>query len=123
MKEKIFAVVNILLIIGAVTINTVKLHRDIDLIYEEVSILDIGKEDASTMNTAKSVYEKFKRYETFMGLTVNHEDLSNIEESFAELLGYITVGDTEGATVTKNRLLDELSHLRRLSGLNIDAII
>ena len=123
MKEKIFAVVNILLIIGAVTINTVKLHRDIDLIYEEVSILDIGKEDASTMNTAKAVYEKFKRYETFMGLTVNHEDLSNIEESFAELLGYITVGDTEGATVTKNRLLDELSHLRRLSGLNIDAII
>lgn len=123
MKEKTFAVITILLIIAAVTLNTVKMHRDIDSVYDAVNGIELDKDHIDTKDNAKKAYEKFKKCETFIGLTVNHDDLSNIEESFTEMLGHLAIGDTDAATVTKNRLLDELSHLRRLSGFNIDAII
>ena len=67
----------------------------------------------------RTTYEK----ELFISLTVNHEDLTNIEEGFAEMIGCLSVGDTAGAQITKSRLIDSLEHLGRLSGFNFDAII
>ena len=40
-----------------------------------------------------------------------------------EMIGYLSVNDTDNARVTKNRLISYLEHLRRLSGFNIDAVI
>ena len=122
MKEKIFAVVTIVLVISAVTLNTLKMHQDIDEIYSAVNIIT-NEDSEKAKKHAEEAYEVFRKKEPFIGLTVNHDDLSNIEEAFAEMIGFLSVGDVDGATVTKNRLLDALGHLRRLSGFNIDAII
>ena len=58
-----------------------------------------------------------------MGMTVSHEDLTAIETGFSEMIGYLSVGDRNGAEVTKSRLLDALGHLRRLTGINIESVI
>ena len=124
MKEKIFAVVVTICIVTAVTANTIFLKKSIDEIYSLVDSLEISDEEfESAKNDAKHAFDTFRSKELFIGLTVNHDDLSNIEGSFAVLIGYLSVEDNNGATVAKNRLTDALGHLRRLSGFNIDAII
>ena len=124
MKEKIFAVIMITLIAGAVTTNTLLLRKNIDKIHASVDEIEITDEEwESSKQCASEAFELFKAKELFIGLTVNHDDLSDIEGCFSELIGYLDVGDTSGASVAKNRLIDALGHLRRLSGFNIDAII
>ena len=122
MKEKIFGFVTVIIIIAAVTFNTLTLHKEINSVYNTVNELQISSSPKS-LNEAEAAYELFKQKETFFGLTLNHEDISNIEDCFSEMIGCLYVGDTDGAAVTKNRLTDALGHLRRLSGINIDAII
>ena len=124
MKEKIFAAVMIILIITAVTANTVFLGKDIDKIYSSVNSITILEDNCESAKAqAEKAFELFRSKELFVGLTVNHDDLSTIESCFSEMLGYLSVGDAKEATVAKNRLTDALGHLRRLSGFNIDAII
>ena len=124
MKEKVFGIVTFLLIIFLVFVNTIFLHSDIEKIYEAVNGLDIREGNCeSAMIDAEKALGILKKKELFMGLTVNHEDLSDIKNEFSELLGYLSVDDAKEAFVVKNRLKDSLSHLRRLSGFNIDAII
>ena len=123
MKEKIFGVVTIIFVIAIVSFNTIKLDNDISTIYNAVRTIDTNENAKNAEARAHEVYDFFKGKELFIGLTVNHDDLSNIEEDFAEMIGYLSISDYNGASVTKNRLLDSLSHLRRLLGFNIDAII
>ena len=123
MKEKIFGVVTIIFVIAIVFFNTIKLDNDISTISDAVRTIDTNEDVKSAEARANEVYDLFRSKELFIGLTVNHDDLSNIEEDFAEMIGYLSISDHGGAAVTKNRLLDSLSHLRRLSGFNIDAII
>ena len=124
MKEKVFGIVTFLLIVFLVFVNTLFLHSDIEKIYEAVNGLDIREGNCeSAMIDAEKALGILKKKELFMGLTVNHEDLSDIKNEFSELLGYLSVDDAKEAFVVKNRLKDSLSHLRRLSGFNIDAII
>jgi hypothetical protein len=122
MKEKIFGFVTVIIIIAAVTFNTLTLHKEINSVYNTVNELQISSSPKS-LKEAEAAYELFKQKGTFFGLTLNHEDISNIEDCFSEMIGCLYVGDTDGAAVTKNRLTDALGHLRRLSGINIDAII
>ena len=124
MKEKVFGIVTFLLIVFLVFVNTIFLHSNIEKIYEAVNDLDIREGNCeSAMIDAEKALGILKKKELFMGLTVNHEDLSDIKNEFSELLGYLSVDDAKEAFVVKNRLKDSLSHLRRLSGFNIDAII
>ena len=124
MKETVFGIVTFLLIVFLVFVNTIFLHSDIEKIYEAVNGLDIREGNCeSAMIDAEKALGILKKKELFMGLTVNHEDLSDIKNEFSELLGYLSVDDAQEAFVVKNRLKDSLSHLRRLSGFNIDAII
>ena len=71
----------------------------------------------------KILYSDFKTQEKYISLTVNHEDLTDVEASFAEMLGAIKAQDTESMLTIKSRLIDALEHLRRLSGINIDSIL
>ena len=121
MRVKIFALCVLLLTIGSVIVNTLFVVRSIDRISGKVSSFEPTDTDA--LLYAKEIEADFKRKLTFISLTVNHDDLTNIELSFAELIGYLEVGDTDEASVTKNRLLNSLEHLGRLSGFGIDAII
>ena len=124
MFDKILALFLLVLTLTFVAVNTAVLDKQIDEILESVSALEIT--DWSTESAsldAEKIYDDFKRRETYISLTVNHNDLTSIEEGFAELVGYLSVGDADNARVTKNRLQDALEHLGRLSGFNIDAII
>ena len=124
MKEKIIAFCLLILVIGFVIGNTIALGKQIDGLCNEAEALKIIAENIRQSEVdAEKLYENFKRKEMFISLTVNHEDLTNIENTFSEMIGYLSVGDESGAKVMKNRLVDSLEHLRRLSGFNIDAII
>ena len=120
MKAKIAAAVTLILTLIFVTVNTFVLDFMIGEIKREVDALDTS---ARELENAEAIYEKFSAYEAYVSITVSHEDLTNIELSFSELIGYLSVGDSDGAAVVKRRLSDALGHLLRLSSVNIDAII
>ena len=124
MRVKIFAFALMIFLIVAVSINTYTIDKEILDISEKVDSLDIEEDSIDVpLKETKQIYELFKRRELFFSLTVNHDDLTSIDDSFAELIGNLEVSSWEDATVTKNRLLCSLEHLRRLSGINLDAII
>ena len=100
------------------------MDRQIKGLYDDTAKIEIGDSDIQAVErSVRALYDEFKKKETFISLTVNHEDLTRIEESFSEIIGYLSVGNADDAMVIKNRLLDSLEHLRRLSGFNIDSII
>ena len=124
MKEKIIAFCLLFLVLCFVLINTLVLDRQIKSLYDDTAKIEISDSDIQAAErSARELYEEFKKREKFISLTVNHEDLTRIEESFSEIIGYLSVGNADDAMVIKNRLLDSLEHLRRLSGFNIDSII
>ena len=103
-------VLTVLLVIG----NSIVVRELIDGVIEDVETA--GPEEY------RDIFENFKRIEKYISLTVDHEDMMNIELGFAELIGMGEVGDEEGAQVTKSRLKYSLEHLKRLAGMNIDSI-
>ena len=123
MKTKILAVVFLTVTVVAVIANTVALNKIITSYTEEVSRLVTDPADEASAPAARELFERFRSSERFVSITVNHDDLTSIEELFSELIGELEVGDADAAYVTKNRLIDALRHLGRLSGFNIDAIV
>ena len=121
MKQKIIAVVLLLIVISFVSVNTIIIDKHIDEIIKEVN--GIETDSKSAIDMSREIFDKFKRMETFIGLTVNHDDITNIEDCFVEMVGYLSIGDDDEAEVVKNRLTNSLEHLRRLSTFTFDAII
>ena len=121
MKQKILSVILLIGVLAFVTANCVVLANMIDEI--TVTIEDLSVSDENASKRAESAFELYNAKAKYIGFTVSHDDLTNIEDCFVELIGYLSVGDTKNAEVTKGRLINSLEHLRRLSGFNIDAII
>ena len=121
MKATIFATIAMVLVLFIVSANSIALHYSISGLIDEVEKFDIDAHDAEAR--AREIKTKFESTERFVSLTVNHEDLTNIEICYSDLVGYLERDMTDDAEVTKNRLIDNLLHLRRLSGINIDSII
>lgn len=121
MKQKVFAVILMIAVITFVSINTIVLHKQIEKIIENVSGLLLDGDDVE--EKAKEIHSDYMKKEKYMSITVSHDDLTSIEDCFVEMIGFLSVGDTQNAAVTKSRLINFLEHLRRLSGFNIDAII
>ncbi len=121
MKEKILAVVLLISVIAFVTVNTVVLDKQIGKTIDQIYSLEL--EDEHALENARTMHADFLQKEKYISLTVSHEDLTSIEDSFVEMIGYMTVGNIEDARVTKDRLISFLKHLRRLSGFNIDGVI
>lgn len=105
----------IVLIIG-ISINSYYIKRTTDSLEKELSI-------AETSEDFKRLYKDFKKAENIISLTVSHEDLTNIEEGFAEIIGASIANDSNSVAITKSRLKESLKHLGRLSGLNIESIL
>lgn len=121
MKEKIFSVVLLFTVIFTVTFNTYMLTKTIDKIIKDANELDLDSENAE--KEANNVYSSYKNKEMLMSLSVSHDDLTNIEDCFVEMIASLSVSDTDGAKIAKSRLINSLEHLRRLSSFNIDSII
>lgn len=123
MKTKIFAFSIFIVTLILVSINTYFILQSIDEVIESIEALDLEGDQEMLKREAAALKEDFKRRECYISITVSHNDLMNINDALSEFVGYISVSDTDGASVTKSRLIDALEHLRRLSGLNIDSII
>ena len=124
MTDKIIAICLFLCVITFVVLNTIVLEKKIVETSDDVSSIVIEENGINvTKDKAERLFEEFKKKESYISLTVSHDDLTNIENSFVDLIGYLSVEDVENAKVAKSRLIHSLEHLRRLSGINIDAII
>jgi hypothetical protein len=124
MGTKILAVVILFLTVGFVCINTLLLERTIDGYLGEVeALVTDGEELAKSAKGARDLYERFSKSERYISLTVSHEDLTNVEAGFTDLISYLELGMSEEATAAKNRLEDALRHLGRLSVFSFDAIV
>ena len=123
MKEKIIGFSLFFLVICFVVVNTLVLDREIGRLYELTKDLTISEDNIEKCEKdARELYETFKEKETFISLTVNHEDLTDIENSFAEIIGAAKSGDIDGVITIKSRLISALTHLGRLTGINLDSI-
>lgn len=115
MKSVRIAAVLLVLVVAAVVANAIAVRNIIGGILHEV---EIASEDEYG-----KIFEHYKNIETYVSLSVDHEDMMNIELAFAELIGAVDAGDEESVAVVKSRLKYSLEHLRRLSGINIDSIL
>ena len=87
-------------------------------------IQETDTEDLETASESlKRAREDFKKAEQFISITVSHDDLTNIEESFADIIGAAEAGMKVDVITIKSRLEDALRHLGRLSSINFDSII
>ena len=104
-----------------VIINSTVLKIIIDEITDEVIAAE--EEDADeAYGEYSEIFEKYKKKASYISLTVNHEDLTDIENSFAEIIGAAKSGDIDGVITIKSRLISALTHLGRLTGINLDSI-
>lgn len=121
MKEKILAVILFLCVSSFVIVNTIVLNKQINKI--KCDLYSINPENDDSKEIVENLFNEFTKKERFISLTVSHDDLTNIEDDFVEMIGYLSVKNHNDAKVTKSRLVHSLEHLRRLSSFSIDAII
>lgn len=121
MKSVRFAYTVFALLFVAVFINSLSVGKTIDSISRELA--EAEEEDMkSAEKEYERIYENYKKYEFYVSLTVDHDDLANIEDAFSEIIGAAKADDAVGVVTTKSRLCDYLRHVKRLSGINIDSI-
>ena len=124
MKERAMAIVLLVVVIISVVSNTLLLCSKLDHIIYRIERLNFNETNNSETKTeAEEIYKEYQAYYLFLGLTVSHDDLTNIDNCFIELLGYISINNFDEAAVAQSRLINSLEHLRRLCGFNIEAII
>ena len=121
MKSKAFAIVTVVSIILLVIFSTLYIEWEIDKITLSVDRLDTSSENAA--EEASRIRGEYKSSVCFISLFVTHDDLTNIEESFADIIGAAEAGMKSNVITIKSRLEDALRHLGRLSGINLDSII
>ncbi len=121
MKSVRFAYAVFAILVISVFINCFLISRTLDGICE--LILSAEEKD---MALAKAdygeIFEKYNRRRLFIGLSVDHNDLSDIENAFSEIIGAADAGDSNAVMAAKSRLINRLRHIRRLSGINIESI-
>ncbi len=112
----------LILLVIAVFTNSFFIHKITDDLARDAAAIET--EDIARAGEEFSLLlEKFKRAEKFINLTVSHDDLTNIEESFSEIIGAAEAMYAPGVKIAKSRLVDSLEHLGRLSGINPDSIL
>ncbi len=102
--------------------NSIVLKTLITQTLDEVKSIE-KSDDADLYKEYESIYNNFKSKEAYISLTVNHEDLTDVETSFAEIIGAAKANDKDSIITIKSRLIDSLEHLRRLSGITLDSIL
>ncbi len=115
MKSVRIAAVLLALTLVAVVINAIAVRNIISGLLDDI--------EEAEANEYEDIFNHFKDIESYVSLSVDHEDMMNIELAFAELIGAVEVGDDKSVAAIKSRLKYSLEHMRRLSGINIDSIL
>ncbi len=119
MKSAIVSFFVLSSVLAAVFLNSLFVSRAIE---DTATRLNDAPETTDNYELYYEIYEEYMKKQRFIGLTVSHDDLTNIESEFNEILGSIKAGDEENLIIAKSRLIGALTHLRRLSGVNADSI-
>ena len=119
MKTVVFSFVILIITFTAVILNSIFVSKSIEDIKKQ---LENAPSTTETYALYSDIFDEYMKRQHFIGLTVNHEDLTNIETEFNEILGAIEADDEKSLIIAKSRLIGSLSHLRRLSGINADSI-
>ena len=120
MKNVIAAYVVLIIIILIVIVNSLVISHSIDVILQK---LRSSPDTASTEAVYEEIFDDYIKKQKYLGLTVSHDDLTNIESEFYEILGAAKVGDDDALKIAKSRLMGALAHLKRLCGINFDSIL
>ena len=121
MRTVRIAFVLLFITLFSVVANSIALTGIITDIRDKVKAAPDDTTDAA-YDEYSEIYSEYNEYSSYISLTVNHEDLRDIENSFAEIIGAAKADDTEALLTIKSRLIGALEHLRRLSGINLDSI-
>lgn len=119
MKAAAISIIVFISVLSAVILNSFFVSKSI---CEIADMLEAAPTDTESYDVYSDIFEEYMKKQRFIGLTVSHEDLTNIEREFNEILGSIEANDEENLIIAKSRLIGSLSHLRRLSGINADSI-
>ena len=103
----------------AVSINSLALDYNIEAILTRISSTD---ESYLSEEEYQNIYEDFTKRERFIAITVSHGDLTDIESSFADLLGAARAKDDKSLIIAKSRLEKSLLHLKRLVGISWESV-
>ena len=115
MGTKIFAAVTMIFMLVFVVLNDIALGSSIDQLTDMI-------EKSQTYTEAEAARDFYEEKKGFIGLSVNHKDLSEIGQLLSEYEAELRYGADE-AKITKSRLITAISHLGRLSSANWESII
>ena len=122
MRAVRLAVTCLIILFVSIIANSVYISKTTEKIANEIK--EIETDDLNiTAKNIKEIYANFKKAERFISITVSHDDLTNIDESFADMIGAAEAGMRTSVITIKSRLEDALRHLGRLSGINLESII
>ena len=119
MKAVIISYIVLATVLIAVILNSLFVSNGISKIKHR---LENAPSDTEHYDLYAEIFDEYLKKQRFIGLTVSHDDLTNIENEFNEILGAIKADDEESLVIAKSRLIGSLSHLKRLSGINADSI-
>ena len=122
MKAFRIAVCSLVLLIVAVFVNSAYIKNLTAEFANEVDKINESDPDAASKELTE-LFSKFKKAEKVISITTSHDDLTSIEESFAEMMGAVNTKDMNELIKIKSRLKRAFEHLGRLSGINIDSVI
>ena len=122
MKSVRIAGIVLLLLLTSVISNSVYISKITEKFADRIQEIDTDNLETAT-EILKNIREDFKKAEKFISITVSHDDLTNIEEGFADIIGASEAGMKVDVITIKSRLEDALRHLGRLSSINFDSII
>ncbi len=120
MKVIIFSYIILALVIVIVVVNSLLISHNIDIIIEKLKNIP---DKASQKEDYKKLFDEYMKAQHFFAITVNHDDLTNIEGDFYEILGAAEADDDDALKIAKSRLIGSLAHLKRLTAINIDSIL
>ena len=121
MKSVIIAFVLLAVTLSAVITNSFILKNSFNKLTEDVQSVD-DEDLAAAHEKYTEIFDNFKKKEWYISLTVNHEDLTSVEDALSEITGAAEAGDGDAVMTIKSRLINSLEHLSRLSGINMESI-
>ncbi|MBE6644362.1 MAG: DUF4363 family protein [Ruminococcaceae bacterium] len=122
MRAVRFAVICLFTVFVSIIGNSIYISKTTEKFADAIKEIDTNNLEM-TSNKLKEIYASFKKAERFISITVSHDDLTNIDESFSDIIGAAEAGMKTSVITIKSRLEDALRHLGRLSGINLESII
>ena len=116
MKAIICSLLSLLLLFLAVTGAALTIEHKMDALIDEITDAD-GKENATAL------YESYKGDRWLLSVCVADGLIFDLENAFGEWCDSLNAGLPEEAEIAKSRLIRNLSHIKRLSGFNLKAIL